>query len=231
MPFIKTLRALVQVALCVPMLLPLGAFAVTTKAEQEQVLSHDGLQKISVRGVDLAFARPGATLAGYHRVKLDPVEVSFSKNWDPKRTGSVFRLNTEEREGIRSGLIKIVQEEFIGELQRKGSYQIVNEAGPDVLRVSAHVVDVYVNAPDTMTAGRSRTYTLSAGEATIYLELFDSETGQVLFRMVDRREARSTGSMSLSSSVTNVGDARDVASAWARILRNGLDQAHGIGHP
>jgi Protein of unknown function (DUF3313) len=218
-------------ALLVPMLASPGVFAATTKAELEQALSHDGLQKITVKGVDLAFARPGATLAGYNRVKLDPVEVSFSKNWDPKRTGSNFKLSTEERENIRSGLVKIVQEEFVSELQRKGNYQIVNDAGPDVLRVRAHVVNVYVNAPDTMTAGRSRTYTLSAGEATIYLELFDSETGQVLARMVDRQEARGTGAgtMSLSNSVMNAGEARDIASAWARILRNGLDKAHGIG--
>ena len=218
-------------ALLVPLLLPCAAIAATTKAELEQAMSHDGLQKISIKGVDLAYARPGATLAGYKRLQLDPVEVSFSKNWDPKRTGSHIKLSAEEREGIRTGLVRIIQEEFVSELQRKGSYPIVNEAGPDVLRVRAQVFNVYVNAPDTMSASRSRTYTVSAGEATINLELFDSETGQVLARMVDRREARGTGTrtMSISNSVTNAGEARDIAAAWARILRNGLDKAQGIG--
>jgi hypothetical protein len=33
----------------------------------------------------------------------------------------------------------------------------------------------------------------------------------------------------LTSSATNEDDARSIASGWARILRNGLDKAHGIG--
>jgi len=35
--------------------------------------------------------------------------------------------------------------------------------------------------------------------------------------------------MSYSNSVVNASEARSIASAWARILRNGLDKAHGIG--
>lgn len=228
MRIIAFLRGLPLLALSV---LSCAAMAATPKAVPEQALSHDGLERISIRNVDLAYVRPGVTLAGYTRLQLDPVEVSFSKNWDPQRTGSHIKLSAEEREGIRSGLVKIIQEEFVSELQRKSSYPIVSEAGPDVLRVRAQVFNVYVNAPDTPSASRSRTYTLSAGQATINLELFDSETGQVLARMVDRREARGTGTrtMSISNNVTNAGEARDIAAAWARILRNGLDKAHGIG--
>jgi hypothetical protein len=81
----------------------------------------------------------------------------------------------------------------------------------------------------TKTAGRSRTYTVSAGEMTIFAELYDSETGEVLARVVDRREARSSGRLTLTNSVVNASEARSIASNWARILRNGLDKAHGIG--
>jgi hypothetical protein len=35
--------------------------------------------------------------------------------------------------------------------------------------------------------------------------------------------------MQYTNSVTNQGDFRQIASGWARILRNGLDKAHGIG--
>jgi hypothetical protein len=99
----------------------------------------------------------------------------------------------------------------------------------DVLRLRANIADLYVNAPDTMTAGRTRTYTVSAGQMTLIAELFDSESGQVLARVVDTREARNTGTMQLSNSVVNASEARDIASAWARILHNGLDKARGIG--
>ena len=59
------------------------------------------------------YARPGATLAGYKRVKLDPIEVAFHKDWDPKRAGSNLKLSTSERESIRAGVAQLVQEEFI----------------------------------------------------------------------------------------------------------------------
>ena len=46
-------------------------------------------------------------------------------------------------------------------------------------------MDVYVTAPDTMQAGRSYTFTVEAGEATLALEARDSETGQLLGRAID----------------------------------------------
>jgi hypothetical protein len=209
-------------------MLVLPSFA-ASKAELEQALSHDGLQKVSVKGLDLAFARPGATLAAYGRVKLEPVEVAFRKDWNPTRTGSSLKLTAEERENIRSGTAKIVYEEFAKALRTKSSYQVVDEIGPDVLRVKINIVNLYVNAPDTLSAGRSRTYTVSAGEMTLFAELFDSETGAIIARVADRREARGTGMMQLSSSVVNAGEAQTIAASWARILRDALDKAHGIG--
>lgn len=209
-------------------LLLTSAFA-ASKADLEEAMSHDGLQRIKVKGIDLAYARPGASLAAYSKVMIDPIEVAFRKDWDPTKAGSRMKLDSGERENIKSGVAKIVYDEFVKELQTKSTYQVVQVAGPDVLRVKASVINLYVNAPDTMSAGRSRTYTVSAGEMTLVAELFDSETGEVLSRAIDRREARDTGMMTLTNSVVNASEARAIASSWARILRSRLDAAHGIG--
>lgn len=209
------------------LLLPISSAA--SAADLEKAMSYDGLQKISVKGIDLAYVRPGATLASYNRVMLEPIDVAFRKDWNPNRTGSNIKLSAEEREKIRTGVAKIVYDEFVHELQNKSSYQVVNEVGPDVLRVKAKIVNLYVNAPATRAAGRSRTYTVSAGEMTIFAELYDSETGELLARVADRREARSSAPLTLSDNVENVYEARLIASSWARVLRNGLDKAHAIG--
>jgi Protein of unknown function (DUF3313) len=224
----RTARLIRIVPLLAAMLVSPAAFA-AAPTDLERTLSHDGLQKVDVKGIDLAFARPGATLAAYKRVKLDPVEVAFRKDWDPTKPGSRVKLSAEERENIRAGTAKIVLEEFAKELRSKGSYQVVDETGPDVLRVKVSIVNLYVNAPDTMSAGRTRSYTVSAGEMTLFAELFDSETGAIMARVVDRQEARGSGGMTLSNSVVNAGEAQDIASGWARILRNALDKAQGIG--
>jgi hypothetical protein len=122
-----------------------------------------------------------------------------------------------------------VQEAFVTELQERSRYKVVDDAGPDVLRVKVAIVDLYVNAPDTESLARSRTYTVSAGQMTLFAELFDSESGQLLARVVDKREARDNQMYQLSSSVVKRGELQDIASSWARLLRAGLDNAHGIG--
>jgi hypothetical protein len=198
-------------------------------AALEEKMSHDGLQKTEIKGIDLAYVRPGATLAGYGKVKLDPVEVAFARNWNPERTGSRLKLTATERENIRSSTARLVHEEFVKELQRKSKYTIVSEAGPDVLRVKVNIVNLYVTAPDTGTV-RASSYALSAGEMTLVAELFDSESGQVIARLVDRSDARFPGSkMMYTDSVINSVEFRAIAQTWARILRDGLDKAHGIG--
>jgi hypothetical protein len=66
---------------------------------------------------------------------------------------------------------------------------------------------------------------------TLIAELFDSESGEILARVVDRREARNDDALRLSSSVVKRGEAQEIAANWARILRAALDKAHGIGKP
>ena len=157
--------------------------------EVEQALSQGGLQKTKVKDIDLAYVRPGASLAAYKRVKLEPVQVEFRKSKDPSRAGSAIKLSSEEREKIRSNVAKVVQEEFAKELQKSSAYQVASDAGPDVLRVKPRILDLYVNAPD-VGPGRTRTLVSSAGEMTLVAELSDSASGQVLARVADRRDAR-----------------------------------------
>jgi Protein of unknown function (DUF3313) len=224
----KIFRRLGLVAVLAWTLVPEAVLA-DTKSDFDATMSHDGLKQISIKGIGIAYAKPGATLAGYNRVQIEPVQVAFRKDWDPTRTGSRIKLTAEDRENIRISVATLVQEEFVKALESKSSYKVVNAAGADVLRVKINILNLYVNAPDTQSGGRSRTFTVSAGEMTMFAELFDSESGEPLARIVDRREGRNTGMMQLSDRVENTGQARDIASSWARILRNGLDKAHGIG--
>jgi len=199
-----------------------------TKNEVDQALSQGGLQKIKVKDIDLAYARPGASLATYKRVKLDPVEVEFRKSKDPSRAGSAIALSSEEREKIRSNVARVVQEEFAKELRKSSTYQVASDAGPDVLRVKPRILDLYVNAP-YVGPGRTRTLVSSAGEMTLLAELSDSASGQVLARVADRRDASKEGRMYLVNGTVNEEEARNIAAGWARILRRALDKAHGIG--
>lgn len=203
-----------------------GAAHSAAPTELDKQMGYDGLVPVKVKGIALAYRRPGATLAGYKRVKIDPVEVRFHKSWAPTRSGSRLKLSTEDIEYIRSGIAKLVYDQFVKALQAKGAYPVVNESGPDVLRLKIYIVNLYVNAPDTPSAGPSRTFVTSAGQMTLFMELFDSETGQILARVADPQEARSAPIATMANSVTNIAEAEDIAIQWARIMRDALDRAH-----
>ena len=131
-------------------------------------------------------------------------------------------------EKIKTDVAGLFREVFTEKLGGDGGYEIVEAAGDDVLLVRPAIIDLDITAPDTMQAGRSRTYTSSAGTATIYIELYDSVTGDILARAADRKAARSVGGyMSYTNRVTNRADARRMLGTWAELLRDRLDEFHG----
>ena len=188
----------------------------------------DGLVLQPGTRLGAVFVKPDAEIVAYRSVMIDPVEVSFARNWDPNRGGrsQLGRLNADDMAAIQTGVADLFRETFRAELER-GGYQLVDVAGPDTLRVTAAIVDLYITAPDTMSAGRSRTYSANAGRMTLVAELRDSMTGEILARAVDARSARSTGTWNITNRVTNTADARRAMGIWATALRQALDEMYG----
>jgi hypothetical protein len=188
----------------------------------------DGLARVSSKQLDLLYKLPEADFSGYKRVRLDPIEVEFDKNWKPNASerSPSRRLTDSDLVKIKQALAEEFRKVFTEELTKNG-YPVVNEDSEDVLRVSAAIVNLYINAPDKMSAGRSRTYTTSAGHMTLLVELRDSVTGKLMARAIDSVQGRDTGSFQITNSVTNMGAARDALSKWARVLREGMDDATG----
>src|ERR1700761_3592379 len=63
----------------------------------------DGLQRVQVKGLDLVYRKPGVSLAGYNKIMVDPLQVSFSKDRDANggwRMGA-FPIAERDRERIR----------------------------------------------------------------------------------------------------------------------------------
>ncbi len=188
----------------------------------------DGLVRVNSKQLDHLYKLPEADFSGYKRVRLDPIEVEFDKNWKPNATerSPSGRLTNSDLEKIKQALAEEFRKVFTEELTKNG-YPVVNENDDDVLRVSAAIVNLYINAPERMTPGRTRTYTTSAGHMTLVGELRDSVTGKLMARAVDSVQGRDTGSFQITSSVTNMSAARTALGKWARVLREGLDGATG----
>jgi uncharacterized protein DUF3313 len=188
----------------------------------------DGLERREVKGLGAVYVRPNVQFPPYKTVMLDPVEVAFSKDWDPNDTREVSRhLDASDLQKIKDGLAGMFRESFSEQLG-KGGYSLTETPSDETMRVTAGIIDLYINAPDTMTAGRSRTYTTETGHMTLVMEIRDAPSGQLLARVVDKRLAESPGGyMQWTNSVTNRADARAILDVWAKQLRGALDRLNG----
>ncbi|NJD32569.1 MAG: DUF3313 domain-containing protein [Gammaproteobacteria bacterium] len=190
----------------------------------------DGLVRQSGTRFDAVFLKPDARIPGYANIMLAPATVQFARNWDPNRAaGSASRgLNTDDVVAIKDNLATMFGNIFREELTA-GGYQVVDEPGPDTLVVVPAIVNLFITAPDTTSAGRSRTYTANSGHMTLVLELRDSVTGETLARVVDTRSGRTSGVMTITNRATNTADAQRAIRTWARALRDGLDSLYRGG--
>ncbi len=99
--------------------------------------------------------------------------------------------------------------------------------GEDVLALVPAIVDLDVHAPDLSMrqAGMSRTYTTSAGEMTLNMAFYDSDTNSLIGRIIDERRAIDTGRLQWSNSITNRQEANIIFRSWASRLVRALDES------
>ena len=179
------------------------------------------------------YADPDADWSVYTKILLDPATVAFRKNWQrDQNLSQPFKIRTEDMERIKSELSELFGEVFTTELTEEGGYVMTAESGEDVLRITPHIVDLDVYAPDTRSSpGMQRSYTESAGRMTLKLQLYDSVTGDLIAVTSDREEAPRRGYLQWTSSVTNRQEARHLMQRWAKKMRERLDEARTSGTP
>jgi hypothetical protein len=205
------------------------AIATPTIAADAPASDIDGLVRVDSRNLDHVYVLPAADFGSYMRIRLDPVEVSFSERWDPTSNRARSRsgrrtMSADEIERLRSTVATEFDQIFRAEL-RRGGYMLIQGNADDALRVTPMIVNLYVTAPSAGQQPGTRIYTANTGHMTLVAEVSDSVTGEPLARVMDTRQGRRTGTMQLASAVSNMADARRVFTDWARTLRAGLDDA------
>ena len=178
----------------------------------------------------IVYVKPGATFTQYNRVAILEPLVEFEKDWQKdynnSRRGLEGRVSDKDIERMKAGLAAEFKKVFTKELQDKGGYQVVDTAAPDVLVLRPALLNVEVNAPDMMTAGVNATVVRSAGQMTLFLELWDSSTNTLLARIMDAA-ADSDSFAKQANRVTNVQAADRILGDWAHELRVRLDEIKG----
>lgn len=197
-------------------------------------VTSDGLQLVPDTKFGEVYQRPGVDLAGFTEFGVEDCRVSFKKNWlreqNDNRLDLSNRVTQRDVDRIKDNLGALCTEHFTAALLTDPAYNLVDgfDDGEQVLVLSPSIINLDINAPDTMSAGRSRSYTTSAGEMTLSLELSDATTGEVLYRIVDRKRSRDTGRMEWTTSVSNKAEAERTLRRWADLLRQGLDTVRAL---
>ncbi len=193
--------------------------------DQDAKPGWDGLVAVESSNVAVAYIDPAADFSVFQRVSILDPYVAFRSNWkrDQNRSRS-RRVRASDVERIKGNVADLFLDVFTERLEAAG-YEVVDDADEDVLILRPAIIDIDITAPDVRTTGRSRTYVASTGTATLFLELFDSLTGDLLGRAVDRRAAGGTRSIPVHANrVTNRADARREFGVWADKLIRFLDQ-------
>ncbi len=196
------------------------AVAPAVSAEEAVNMTFDNLVPVEDPKVAMAFIDPDADFSVFKRVAILDTMVAFRSNWQRDQNRSRTRnISARDMERIKEDVATLFERILTERLEAAG-YPVVDVAGNDVLILRPAIIDLDVTAPDTMTPGRSRTYAASTGAATLYMQLFDAATGDIIGRAADRKGVRrGGGSVNWSSSrVSNIADARRIMGGWADTL-------------
>ena len=196
-------------------------------------VSPEGMQLKHNTRSTIAYQKEGVNFADYNKIQFAQSTVAFKKNWqrDYNRNQPAMSLSSRIKDKdvvrIKESVKALLDEIFKAEFGEAGGYPIVEQAITGTLLLKPAIIGLDLNAPDLMSANRNRTFVNEAGEATLFLEVYDAVSGEILARVIDTETVGDNNNFyQWANRATNTADAKRVIKKWAKTLRNKFDQAH-----
>lgn len=187
-------------------------------------VSPEGLQLMPDTQLAAVYMKPGADLRQYDKIALLDTYVAFAKNWQRNYNEQATfegQVSDEDMQKIRQRVSQEFAREFTRVLTADGR-QFVKTGGAGVLILRPAIIDLQITAPDIMTPGMEQTFVASAGSMTLYLEMLDGKTGELIGRVIDPEAADDAGMVQIANAVTNTADFDRIVRRWAQILNSHL---------
>jgi hypothetical protein len=186
-------------------------------------VNFEGLQEVQVRTLDHAQVRPDVVFTVYRGVYLDRVEIAYRT---PDREQLEFPLDDEQKAKFQATL----KQAFVSELVGLQNLEFVQRPDRDVMRLSVRVQDVAATVPPRSggNVGRAAMALQAVGEATLVIELFDSQSGEILARAVDKRAIEGAAIAKDGGVITRWEGVEKLCQRWASTMRMRIDSlVHG----
>lgn len=175
----------------------------------------EGLVRVENSRFDEVYVRPGFDLTDFDAVILAPVSVSYKSS----------RPDNELDDRQLDLMKRYFSEELEAALVESEQYKLVTTAGANTMRIHARISDLEINVPtETQAIHRNRVFVASSGQMTLVAEIYDAQSGEILVRLEDRRQARDYW-----HEVTTISEWAEVRSAfryWSGIARDRIDSVH-----
>ena len=191
----------------------------------------EGLVRSKDAKADLVYLLPGVDFSGYDQVIILEPYIAFKKNWlNAVNSNRPFndRISNRDMENIIEKGKDMFNDTFRKTLE-KGGYPVVSTVDSNVLVLRPAIINLEIAAPDPngIAGTWTKTYTDGAGEATLFLELYDSVSNALLARIYD---TKSDWNDSFSWRIprdqsSNKRDAYRALENWSKALVKGLDDA------
>src|SRR5712691_9301697 len=192
-------------AFFIPCAAVLGAAACAAEPQVGSQVAGEGLVAVQSRNLDELTLRPNAALAALPKVLVGPVRAEIRGDWlkNLNYTRNVSRwVGPDDAKRIAADVASTL-ESTIAETYKARGYEIAAAPEPGVLRLSASIADLYVNAPDRFSPWTVKTFTRDAGQATLLLEARDAVSGTLLARVVHHGIAREISRLNMAGDVSN----------------------------
>ena len=220
------MNKLIGLASCTALAMMLGC---TSTASPPPATTPDGLELVSSDKHSAVYIKPDAQLTIYETFGVVPCKVAFRKNWqrdyNSAHRSTSQQVKQRDIDRIKTDLGEESTTFFTNALTEEPAYNLVTEwqQGEDVLLVFPNIVNLNITSPDLNSPNMSRAYSASAGSMTLYLELIDAETSEVLVRAYDSKADPETF-VNYANRITNRQAADRILSGWATRLRAAMDR-------
>jgi hypothetical protein len=199
------------------LILALSATACVSEppAAISSTVNYEGLADVRKPYFEVAQVRPETVFSAYDGIIVNAPELAFRT---PDRSQKQFPLDENQKRRFEEALT----EAFSLEISDLKNLDLKDQPGPSVLELTVRVENITATVPTGQ--GTQLGFALTAvGEATLILELRDSESGEVLARGVDTRAVQGAALGRDGGLVTRWEDVEKLCSRWASMARSRLD--------
>ena len=151
----------------------------------------------------------------YDGVVLNAPELAFRA---PDRSQKQFPLDESQKQRFQD----VLAAAFSLELSNLRNLELRDQPGPGVLKLTIRVENITATVPSGKSVQIGFALT-AVGEATLILELSDSQSEQILARGVETRAVQGAALGQGGDMVTRWEDVEKLCSRWASMARSRLD--------